>query len=139
VDWSVVAHLNMNRQVERAKGMIMQGLKPRIFKRLEKFLARWVTELASILWSLRTTPSRATSFTPFFMVHGSEAVLPTDIDYVHEYEPTPRKATRSRLRMRSTSSMKREMWHSYVVPSTNKPYDATTSATCTLVSSKSET
>ena len=26
-------------------------------------------------------PSRATECTPFFMVHGSEAVLPTDIDY----------------------------------------------------------
>jgi hypothetical protein len=35
--------------------MIIQGLKPRIFKRLEKFRARWVTELLSVLWSLRTT------------------------------------------------------------------------------------
>jgi hypothetical protein len=80
VDWSVVAHPKTNGQVERANGMI-QGLKPRIFKRLDKFRARWVAELPSVLWSLRTTPSRATGFTPFFMVHGSEAVLPTDIDY----------------------------------------------------------
>jgi hypothetical protein len=34
-----------------------------------------------VLWSLRTTPSRATGFTPFFMVHSSEVVLPTDFDY----------------------------------------------------------
>jgi hypothetical protein len=34
-----------------------------------------------VLWSLRTTPYRATGFTPFFMVHGSEVVLPTDINY----------------------------------------------------------
>jgi hypothetical protein len=61
--------------------MILKGLKPRIFKRLNKFRARWVDELSSVLWSLRTTPSRATRFTPFFMVHGSEAVLPTNIDY----------------------------------------------------------
>jgi hypothetical protein len=61
--------------------MILQGLKPRIFKQLDKFRARWVTELPSVLWSLRTTPSRATGFTPFIMVHGSEVVLPTDIDY----------------------------------------------------------
>jgi hypothetical protein len=61
--------------------MILQGLKPRIFKRLDKFRARWLAELSSVLWSLHTTPSRATGFTPFFMVHGSEAVLPTDIDY----------------------------------------------------------
>ena len=34
-----------------------------------------------VLWSLRTTPSRATGFTPFFMVYGSEAILPTDLEY----------------------------------------------------------
>jgi hypothetical protein len=61
--------------------MILQGLKPRIFKWLDKFRARWVAELPPVLWSLRTTPSRATGFTPFFMVHSSEAVLPTNIDY----------------------------------------------------------
>jgi hypothetical protein len=61
--------------------MILQGSKPRILKRIDKFRARWVAELPFVLWSLRTTPSRATGFTHFFMVHGSEAVLPTDIDY----------------------------------------------------------
>jgi hypothetical protein len=40
-----------------------------------------VAELPFVLWSLRTTPCRATGFTPFFKVHGSEVVLPTDIDY----------------------------------------------------------
>jgi hypothetical protein len=34
-----------------------------------------------VLWSLRTTSFLVTGFTPFFMVHGSEAVLPTVIDY----------------------------------------------------------
>jgi hypothetical protein len=61
--------------------MILQGLKPQISKRLEKFRARWVAELPSVLWSLRTTPCRAMGFTPFFMVHGTEAILPTNIDY----------------------------------------------------------
>jgi transposase InsO family protein len=37
VDWSAVAHLKTNGQVERANGMILQGLKPHIFKWLEKF------------------------------------------------------------------------------------------------------
>jgi transposase InsO family protein len=81
VDWTVVAHPKTNGQVERANVMILEGLKPRIFKRLDKFRARWVAELPSVLWSLWTTLCRATGFTPFFMVHGSEAVLPTDIDY----------------------------------------------------------
>jgi hypothetical protein len=33
----------------------------------------------SVVWSLRTTPSRATGFTPFFLVYGAEAILPTDL------------------------------------------------------------
>ena len=61
--------------------MLLQGLKPRIFNRLNKFGTRWVAELSAVLWSLRTTPSRATGYTPFFMVYGSEAILPTDLDY----------------------------------------------------------
>jgi hypothetical protein len=61
--------------------MILQGLKPRIFNRLNKFGKRWLTELSSVIWSLRTTPSRAMGLTPFFMVYGSEAVLPTDLKY----------------------------------------------------------
>jgi hypothetical protein len=61
--------------------MILQGLKPRIFNRLNKFGHRWVTELSAVLWSLRTTPSRVTGFMPFFMVYGSEAILPTDLEY----------------------------------------------------------
>jgi len=61
--------------------MLLQGLKPKIFNRLNKFGARWVTELPAVLWSLRTTPSRATGYTPFFMVYGSKAILPTDLDY----------------------------------------------------------
>ena len=38
-------------------------------------------ELPSVVWSLRTTPSRATGFTSFFLVYGAEAVLPTDLEY----------------------------------------------------------
>jgi transposase InsO family protein len=37
VDWDAVAHPCMNGQVERANGMILQGIKPRIFNKLNKF------------------------------------------------------------------------------------------------------
>jgi transposase InsO family protein len=108
VDWSTVAHLKTNGQVERANDMILQGLKPRIFKQLDKFRARWVAELSSVLWSLHTTPCRATRFTPFFMVHSSEAVLPTDIDYSRrEYGLTLKKGIKSRSRTRSINSTRR--------------------------------
>jgi ribonuclease HI/transposase InsO family protein len=81
VDWAAVAHPMTNGQVERANGMILQGLKPRIYNDLNKFGKRWIKELPSVVWSLRTTPSRATGFSPFFLVYGVEAVLPTDLEY----------------------------------------------------------
>jgi hypothetical protein len=61
--------------------MILQDLKPRIFDRLNKSGRKWLWELLSVIWSLRTTPSRATRFTPFFLVYGAEPVLPTDLEY----------------------------------------------------------
>ena len=81
VDCAAVSHPRTNGQVERANGMILQGLKPRIFSRLEKYGKRWLSELSSVIWSLRTTPSRATGRTPFFLVFGAEAVLPTELEY----------------------------------------------------------
>jgi hypothetical protein len=61
--------------------MILQGLKPRIFDRLNKSGRKWLQELPSVIWSLRITPSRATGFTMFFLVYGAEVVLPTDLEY----------------------------------------------------------
>jgi transposase InsO family protein len=81
VDWAAVTHPQTNGQVERANGMILQGLKPRIFDRLNKSGRKWLQELPSVVWSLRTTPIRATGFTPFFLVYGAEAVLPMDLEY----------------------------------------------------------
>jgi transposase InsO family protein len=81
VDWVAVAHPQTNGQVERANGVILQGLKPRIFDRLNKSGRKWLQELPAVVWSLRTTPSRATGLTPFFLVYGAEDILPTDLEY----------------------------------------------------------
>jgi transposase InsO family protein len=78
VDWATVAHPMTNGQVECANGMLLQELKPRIYN---KFGKRWMNELPSVVWSLRTTPSRAIGFSPFFLVYGAEAILPTDLEY----------------------------------------------------------
>jgi transposase InsO family protein len=81
VDWAAVAHPQTNGQVEQANDMILQGLKPRIFDRLNKSSRKWLQEQLAVVCGLRTTPSRATGFTPFFLVYGVEAILPTDYEY----------------------------------------------------------
>ena len=46
---------------------------------LKHVAGAWVNELPSVLWGLRTTPNRSTGRTPFFLVYGAEAVLPSDL------------------------------------------------------------
>ena len=48
---------------------------------LERSADCWLDELPAVLWSLCTTPNRSTGFTPFFLVYGAEAVIPTDTEF----------------------------------------------------------
>jgi hypothetical protein len=41
----------------------------------------WVEELPVVLSGIRTTPNMSMGYTPFFMVYGAEAVVPTDLDH----------------------------------------------------------
>jgi hypothetical protein len=47
-----MAHPMTIGQVERANGMILQGLKPQIYNDLHKFGTRWMKELPLVVWSL---------------------------------------------------------------------------------------
>ncbi|KAK1648203.1 hypothetical protein QYE76_066008 [Lolium multiflorum] len=92
-----VAHPQTNGQVEKANDVICNGIKKRLLGPLEKARHTWPEELPSVLWSIRTTPNTATQETPFFLVHGAEAVLPIEIEHnsprVAEFdEETSRKA-----------------------------------------------
>jgi hypothetical protein len=81
INFASVSHPQSNGQVEHSNGMILQGLKPIIFDRLKPYAGKWVKELPSVLWALRTTSSRATGHTPFSLVYGSEAMLPIEVEH----------------------------------------------------------
>jgi hypothetical protein len=76
-----VAHPKTNGQVKKANGLICDGIKKRLLAPLEKAKHAWVDELPSVLWSLRTTPNASTQETPFFLVHGAEAMLLVEITH----------------------------------------------------------
>ena len=79
IDYASVAHPQANGQVERANGLILARLKPRLYEKLEDYGSKWTEELPKVVWGLRTQISRATWYSPFFLVYGSEAVLSADL------------------------------------------------------------
>lgn len=42
----------------------------------------WLSELPNIVWAYRTTKRRSANGTPFAMVYGVEAVIPTEIGFL---------------------------------------------------------
>src|SRR3954466_13303039 len=81
LDVASVAHPQSNGQVERANDLILSGIRPRLVEPLERAPGAWIDELPAVLRSLRTTPNHSTGFPPFFLVYGSEAVIPSDIEF----------------------------------------------------------
>ncbi|XP_025665070.1 uncharacterized protein [Arachis hypogaea] len=79
--FSSVEHPQTNGQVEAMNKVILQSLK----KRLDQKKEAWVDELASVLWSYRTTPRSSTGETPFRLTYGVAAMIPVEIG-----EPSPR-------------------------------------------------
>eukprot|EP00267_Zea_mays_P024101 XP_008650310.1 uncharacterized protein LOC103631085 [Zea mays] len=79
LSFASMAHPRSNGHAERLNAEILKGLKTRTYNCLKKHGANWVSELPSVLWGNRTTPSRATGETPFFLVYRAEACLPPEI------------------------------------------------------------
>jgi hypothetical protein len=74
-----VAHQRANGQVERANGMVLDALKKRLHDAANTIGGKWIKELPNALWGLRTQPTKPTGQSPYFLVYGSEAILPADV------------------------------------------------------------
>jgi hypothetical protein len=98
INYASVTHLEANRQVERANGLILAGLKPRLYEELEGYGSKWIEELLKVVWGLHTQVSRETRYSPFFLVYVSEAVLPADLIWtspkIEQYEEGEAEQTR---------------------------------------------
>jgi transposase InsO family protein len=76
---SSTMHPQTNGQVERTNGLILHGIKTRMFHDLEARGRNWHKELPFVLWALRTNVNRATRDIPFNLVYRADAVLPPEI------------------------------------------------------------
>jgi hypothetical protein len=79
-----VAHPRANGQVARANSLILDGLKKRLYGENNKKSGKWINEISSVVWGLCTQPSKATRESPFFLVYGSEAILPADVMWIRD-------------------------------------------------------
>jgi hypothetical protein len=61
--------------------MILDALKKRLYEKDQKHLGKWLKELSAVVWVLRTHPSYNTGVSLYFLVLGSEAVLPADVAF----------------------------------------------------------
>jgi transposase InsO family protein len=108
--YSSVAHLKSNVQVERANVEIPKGLKTRTYDDLKKYDKKWIDELPCALWGNRTSPSRATGETSFFLVYGAEAVLPPEVTMGSLCVQTYDEATQDQLRRDDIDLVDERRW-----------------------------
>jgi transposase InsO family protein len=52
IDYALVAHPQVNGHVERANGLILVRLKPRLYDELEDYGSKWIEELPKVVWGL---------------------------------------------------------------------------------------
>ena len=72
---STPVHPQANGQAESSNKIIVNNLK----KRLGAKKGKWAEELPFVLWADRTTSKNATGQTPFSLVFGAEAMIPTEM------------------------------------------------------------
>jgi hypothetical protein len=59
--------------------MVLDALKKRLDDAANTKGGKWIKELPNALWGLRTQPSKPTEQSPYFLIYGSEAILPDDV------------------------------------------------------------
>jgi hypothetical protein len=62
--------------------MVLDALKKRLHDAANTKGGKWIKEPPNALWGLRTQPTKPTGQSPYFLVYGSEAILPADVMWV---------------------------------------------------------
>jgi hypothetical protein len=73
-----VYHPQSNDVVERANGKIFTAIKKML---LDDKKGKWANLLSEAVWALNTTECRATRFTPFRLLYGSEAMTTQELKH----------------------------------------------------------
>jgi hypothetical protein len=59
--------------------MVLDALKKRLHDAANTEGGKWIKELPNALWGLCTQPTKPMGQSPYFLVYGSEAILPVEV------------------------------------------------------------
>jgi hypothetical protein len=59
--------------------MVLNALNKRLHDASNRKGEKWIKELPNALWGLRTQPTKPTGQSPYFLIYGSEAILPANV------------------------------------------------------------
>jgi hypothetical protein len=96
--------------VERANAEVLKGLKTHTYDGLKKHGKKWLDELLCALWGNRSSPSRATGETPFFIVYGTEDILPSEVTMGSLRVKTNDEAMQDQLRHEDIDLVNEQRW-----------------------------
>jgi hypothetical protein len=69
VKYVSMAHPRDNGQVKRANDLILDGLKKRLYEENSKKGGKWINEISSVIWGLRTQPRKVIGQSHFLLVY----------------------------------------------------------------------
>jgi hypothetical protein len=110
--------------------MVLDALKKRLHDAANTKGGKWIKELPNALWGLRTQPTKPTGQSPYFLVYGSEAILPADVMWESPaVEYTTKAYLKTADELTSMDSKKLAALPSSNQQGTSRVSDATTIAT----------
>jgi hypothetical protein len=108
--YASIAHPESNGQLKRANAEILRGLKTRTYDCLKKHGAKWIDKLSCALWTNWTSSSQAMGETPFFLVYGAEAIIPSKITMVSPRVQAHDEAMKDQLRCDDVDLIDERRW-----------------------------
>jgi hypothetical protein len=62
-----------------------------LYEEPEDYGSKWIEKLLKVVWGLRTQVSRATRYSPLFLIYGLEVVLPADLIWTSQKSNNTRR------------------------------------------------
>jgi len=108
-----ITHIRISPYNSQANGLVERkhyDVRESIVKAVEGDINKWPSVVPAVFWAERVTIKRSTGFSPYYMAHGVEPVMPFDIaEATYLVEPMqPEMTTEELIAIRARQLLKRQ-------------------------------